>query len=162
MKFAILFIAIFSFALNLPSSFEANFKQTITQEDKKLNYKGKVFVKEDKIFWHYIYPNEKQIWINDKLYMYEPDLMQVTITKRPKFNITNLIKEAKQISKNQYIIIKENKKFLITQDKNLTITYTDEVGNENKIIIYNIKPKELNSSLFTPKYPKDSDIIVQK
>ena len=84
------------FALNLPEYFSADFTQKIYSDNSILTYKGKIFTDSKKVFWKYTYPNEKEIWITDKVYVYEPDLMQVTISKKPKLNIFNAIKNAKK------------------------------------------------------------------
>ena len=161
--FLILFLLITSNALNLPKNFEANFTQSIINENKKIIYKGEIFYKNGKILWEYFYPVKKYIWIKDKVYVYEPDLLQVTISKQPKFTLTNIIKNAKKIQKNKYIATINNKKIVFTYNKTLKeLHYKNEMDNLVTIKFYNQKEKEINDSLFIPKYPKDVDIIYQR
>ena len=159
----IMFLLISSInALTLPKNFEANFIQTINSQGKKLIYKGKIFYKNGKILWKYSYPVEKYIWINDKVYIYEPNLMQVTISKKPKFNLENILKNAKK-EKNFYVAKIDNKKVYFIYDKTLkSLHYKDDAGNLVKIKFSNTSFKALKDSLFVPTYPNDVDIIYQR
>jgi len=151
------------FALNLPNNFSANFVQTINSNGKKIVYKGKVFFKNSKILWQYTYPNEKYIWINDKVYIYEPDLYQVTITKKPDLTLTKILKNAKKIGHNTYETEFKNTKVYFIYDGTLKkIWYKDEVGNLVTIVFKNQNNLKLDNDLFIPTYPKDVDIIYQK
>ena len=156
-------LAVFLNALNLPSNFEADFIQTINSNGKNLLYKGKIYFQKEKIFWHYLYPVEKYIWINDKVYVYEPDLIQVTISKKPKFNLQNIIKNAKKIKQNEYETVIDKKKVYFVFEKTIKkLWYKDKMDNLVTIVFNNISLKKLNPSLFIPKYPKDVDIIYQR
>ena len=156
-----IFLIINLFALNLSKYFSADFIQKIYSEKSTLTYKGKIFVKNNKVYWKYTYPNEKEIWINDKVYIYEPDLMQVTISKKPKLNIFNAIKNAKKIKDNIYLAKIDNKNIYFIYDKTLQkVWYKDDVGNEVKINFYKKSTKKFNLTLI-PKFPKDVDFIYQ-
>jgi len=160
--FLILLTFTISFALNIPSNFKANFIQTIKSDNQKIEYKGEIFYKNGKILWKYTYPTEKYIWIGKKVYIYEPDLYQVTITKRPKFNLENILKNAKKINSHTYKTTINNTKVTFIYDKFLQkLSYKDKVGNRVEIVFSNYSTKELNNSLFTPNFPKDVDIIYQ-
>ena len=161
-NFIILLIFSLSFALNIPSNFKADFIQTIKSDNQEITYKGKIFYKNGKILWKYNYPTEKYIWIGKKVYVYEPDLYQVTISKKPKFNLENILKNAKQIKKDTYETIINHTKVKFKFNKFLqNLSYKDEVGNKVEIIFSNYSTKELNNSLFTPTYPDDVDVIYQ-
>ena len=160
-KLLILVLFVFSFSLTLPKSFKANFIQTIKSNNQTITYKGKIFYKDGKIFWKYTYPVEKYIWINKKVYIYEPNLYQVTITKKPKINLNSIVKNAKKIKDNLYEAKINNKKVKFIYDKFLKeLSYIDDVGNRVKIVFSNYS-KDVNIS-FTPKYPLDVDIIYQR
>ncbi|GAB6073590.1 hypothetical protein JCM15786_02470 [Nautilia lithotrophica] len=150
------------FALNLPEYFSADFIQKIYSENNVLTYKGKIYTDSKKVFWKYSYPNEKYIWINKKVIIYEPDLLQVTISKKPKFNLFDAIKNAKKTKNNEYIATIDNKKVNFIYDKYLEKAwYIDDVGNKVVITFKNQSTKNVDQSLFMPKYPKDVDIIYQ-
>ncbi len=151
------------FALNLPHNFSAAFIQTINNNGQKIIYKGKIFYKDSNIFWKYIYPVEKNIWINDKIYIYEPDLQQITISKRPKFTLQNIIKNAKKLKKNEYETEINRKKVYFIYEKSLKkLWYKDDVGNLITVRFFNQSNKQTDNLLFIPKYPKNIDIIYQR
>ncbi len=159
----ILFLLVSINALNLPSNFQADFIQTINSNGKKLIYKGKVYFQKEKIFWHYTYPVEKYIWVNDKVYVYEPDLIQVTVSKRPEFNLQNIINNAKKIKQNIYEALIDKKKVYFIFDKVLKkLWYKDDIGNTVTIKFKNVSLKKPASIIFVPKYPKDADIVYQR
>ncbi|MEO1923990.1 MAG: LolA-like outer membrane lipoprotein chaperone, partial [Nautiliaceae bacterium] len=142
-------------------AFKSDFNQTIISDNQKLIYKGKVFYKNKQILWKYIYPEKKYIWVKDKVYIYEPDLMQVTITKKQNLNLQNILKHAKKIKNNLYETNLDNKKIYFIYDKTLKkLYYTDEMGNKVKINFYN-QSNEVNDSIFKPKIPDDTDVIYQ-
>jgi outer membrane lipoprotein carrier protein len=162
-KILILFFITYLFALNLPEYFSASFVQKIYSNDKVLIYKGKIYTDSKNVFWKYTYPNEKKIWITDKVYVYEPDLIQVTISDKPKLNLFEAIKKAKKIKQNEYVAKVNNKKIYFLFDKTLQKAwYTDDVGNKVEIVFYNQTDKKIPKSLFTPTYPDDVDFIYQK
>ena len=162
---AFIIVLLFSYlnALSLTNNFEANFTQTINSNGKKLFYKGQIFYKNGKILWKYSYPVKKYIWINKKVYIYEPDLMQVTISKKPKFNLENILKNAKK-EKEFYMTKIDNKKVYFIYDKTLkSLHYKDDAGNLVTIDFSNTSTKSIEDSLFIPTYPKkDVDFIYQR
>ena len=149
-------------ALMLPKNFKADFIQTINNNQNTLVYKGKIFYKNGKILWEYIYPVKKYIWINNKVYIYEPNLMQVTISKKPSFNLYNILKNAKK-EKNFYISKINNKKVYFVYNKTIkSLHYKDDAGDLVKISFSNISTKPIKNFVFTPHYPEDVDIIYQR
>ena len=159
----VLFFLITLNALTLPKNFQSDFVQTITDKDNKIIYKGKIFYKNGKLLWHYTYPVDKYIWILDKVYIYEPDLYQVTITRKPKFNLENIIKNAKKVNNNLYetkindILVKFKYNNFLKELK-----YKNKMDNLVDIKFFNQKIIPIKDSIFKPNYPKDVDIIYQR
>jgi len=161
LKFLILLIATNIWALSLPKYFSSDFIEKIYSDKSTITYKGKIYTDSNSVFWKYTYPNEKLIWINDKVYVYEPDLIQVTISKKPKFNLFSAIKNAKK-TENGYIAEVDGKKVHFIYDNTLKKAwYTDDVGNKVVITFSNQSEKKIDPSVFIPKYPKDVDVIYQ-
>jgi outer membrane lipoprotein carrier protein len=147
------------FALNLPKNFATKFTQYIYQNNKKLTYKGIVILNNNKIYWKYTYPSLKEIWIKDKVYIYEPDLMQVTVSKKPKLNLFKILKNAKKLKDNLYVALADNKEIYFIYNKTLKKAYyTDDIGNRVEIYF-----KKINKNLKIPplNFPKDIDFIYQ-
>jgi outer membrane lipoprotein carrier protein len=116
-------------------------------------------VNKNIIYWKYTYPNLKEIWIKDKVYIYEPDLMQVTISKKPKLNLFKILKNAKKLKNNLYVAFADNKEIYFIYDKRLKKAYyTDDIGN--RVEIY-FKKIDKNISIPPLNFPKDIDIIYQ-
>jgi outer membrane lipoprotein carrier protein len=159
-KFILLIILCLNLsALNLPKNFAANFTQYIYQNDKKLTYKGIIILNNNQIYWKYTYPTLKEIWIKDKVYIYEPDLIQVTISKKPKLNLFKILKNAKKIDNNKYMALADNKEIYFIYDKTLKKAYyKDDIGNSIEIYF-----KKLDKNISVPplNFPKDIDFIYQ-
>lgn len=164
--FILLSIYAFGFELKY-NSFISDFNQSVRSENKTINYEGKVYVNNELIFWHYTKPIEKKIWVtlDNKIYVYEPDLEQVTIyNTSKKDDFFKLIKTAKQIKKNLYLKEYDNKKIYFETKNNLIkkIFYKDKIDNLVTLNFYNTQKKDINLSKFTPKYPSYVDIIYAK
>ncbi len=161
--FVLLFFLITLNALELPKNFSANFTQTITTQNKNLIYKGKIFYKKGKILWKYTYPVTKYIWINNKVYIYEPNLYQVTISPKPKFTLENIIKHAKKLKDHLYLAIINNTKIYFKYNKTIKfLKYKNKMGDLVEIKFFNQKFTPINSKMFITSYPKDVDIIYQR
>jgi len=163
----VIFMIIFSYGFDIKyKSFESDFNQTVKSENKVILYTGKVYVNNNLVYWHYLKPIEKKIWaINNKIYVYEPDLEQVTIYKTSKKdNFFDLIKTAKKEKNNLYLKKYDNKNIYFEVNNKLVkkIYYKDKIDNLVTLNFYNIKPKEFNISFFKPKYPEYVDIIYAK
>ena len=112
----VLFISTFSFAsINNINSFEADFKQIITDEkDKKLTYSGHILAsKPQNALWNYTKPVKKKIYIQGHIVtIVEPEIEQVIRRELSSdFNFFKIIKRAKQIDKNKYLAVDKNIKF---------------------------------------------------
>jgi outer membrane lipoprotein carrier protein len=162
MKMLFIFLsAVFSFALTLPKTFSADFNQTIKSDNKTLHYKGKIFYKNGNLVWKYTYPYKKTIWVKDQIYIYEPDLMQVTIMPRKNDTLKELLKKAKKISRNLYMTEYKGKKYYFVYDKYLRkLYYNDDMGNKIEIVFYDFKPNA-PSKVFKLNFPNDVDVIHQ-
>ncbi len=158
--FKLIILPIFSFALSLPQSFSADFNQTIISNKNTLHYSGKIFYKNKNIVWKYIKPYSKIIWIKDKIYVYEPDLMQVTIMNRKK-SLDKLLKNAKKVKQNLYVATYEGKKYYFVFDNRLKkLYYNDDMGNKVEIIFYNYK-NNAPTKEFEINFPEEVDVIYQ-
>ncbi|GAB6044806.1 hypothetical protein JCM11957_04040 [Caminibacter profundus] len=157
----IIFFMKLLYGIELPNEFSAKFIQTIKSNDQNLTYKGQVFYKKGNIVWKYNYPTQKIIWIEDKVYIYEPDLLQVTITKRKKLTLEDILKNSKKIKNNLYISQIDNKKIYFIYDKTLKkLYYTDDIGNKVEINFFE-QNKKTPKEIFKINYPQDIDIIYQ-
>jgi len=163
----LVFIIVISHGFELKcKSFESDFNQTVKSENKTIFYKGKVYINNNLVYWHYMKPIEKKIWsTNNKIFVYEPDLEQVTIYKTTKKdNFFKLIKTAKKLKENLYLKKYNNKDIFFNVKNNMInkIYYKDKIDNLVTLNFYNIEKKEFNLSLFKPKYPEYVDIIYTK
>lgn len=169
MKHIFLLIIFFtlSFAsLNELNSFEADFKQSITDEkDKVLTYSGHmVALKPQNAIWNYTKPVKKDIYVNSySVTVIEPEIEQVIIRKID-FNLDffKMIQNAKEIEKNRFLALYKEKKFtIITQNNTIkSISYIDEFENRVEIIFENQKQnREIDIEIFQPMIPSEYDII---
>jgi outer membrane lipoprotein carrier protein len=164
----LLFITTFSFSFELKyKTFSADFNQSVESNKKVINYTGKVFVKNSLIFWDYKTPIEKKIWVTNfnKIYIYEPDLEQVTIYKNSSSkDFFQLLTTATQIDDNLYKKQFDKKEIFFKTQNGMVkkIYYKDKIDNLVTLNFKNIEKKEFNNSLFLPSFPKDVDIIYAK
>jgi len=164
MKYIILmFLIVSSYSLELKyKNFESDFNQTVKSENKVIKYQGKVYINNNLVYWDYTSPIEKKIWSNSKIYVYEPDLEQVTIYQKGKDDdFFTLLKTAKKVKKNLYLKKYDNKNiyFVVKNGMITKIYYKDKVDNLVTLNFYNIKQKDFNLSFFIPNYPEYVDKI---
>ena len=170
MKYALLFSLLLTFVeANLIDlhSFQADFKQSITDDKQKiLNYKGKVIAtKPQNALWNYTYPISKLVYINSRtVTIVEPELEQVIIKNiESNFDFFKLVQNAQKISKQKYETFYKETRFFIKTDKNEiieSISYKDEFENDVVIHFSNqIINKPLNAEIFIPNVPLDYDVI---
>lgn len=164
---SLLISSLFSFGENL-QSFEANFVQTITDETGKiLTYKGQMHTKRPNfVLWDYTYPQRaaKKLYMNEKrAVLVQPMLEQATISKvRSGMNFFKILSSAKRVDTSHYEASYHNIDFTLKEENGviMSLSYEDEL--ENKILIIFTKQRQnrpIEDSLFTPKVPKDYDII---
>ncbi|MRJ05915.1 MAG: hypothetical protein C6I01_00115 [Epsilonproteobacteria bacterium] len=149
--------------LELPSNFSAHFNQVIYGDNgKKLTYTGEVYFRNNQVYWHYSYPTEKMIWVNQgRFVVYEPDLMQVTIAKPKKnINFLKLIKTARKIAPHRYTTKVEGREYNFTYTGTLQkVQYRDKIGNLVVITFSHQSTQPQSDALFKPHFPPDVDII---
>ncbi|MEA3331006.1 MAG: LolA-like outer membrane lipoprotein chaperone [Campylobacterota bacterium] len=169
MKHIFLLIIFFtlSFAsLNELNSFEADFKQSITDEKEKvLTYSGHIVAsKPQNAIWNYTKPIKKDIFVNSySVTVIEPEIEQVII-REVDFNLDffKMIQNAKEIEKNKFLALyKETKFTIITQNNTIkSISYIDEFENSVEIIFENQKQnRKIDMKIFQPIIPNEYDII---
>lgn len=147
-------------------SFEAEFKQTITDEKAKvLTYTGSVVAsKPNYALWKYEAPITKEIYINqNRVIVIEPEIEQV-IYKRIDTNLDflQIMKLAKEIEPNKYKAVFQNVVYIISVKESQigSITYKDSFDNAIAITFSKQKQNhKIAQELFNPKIPADFDII---
>ncbi|MFA5232850.1 MAG: LolA-like outer membrane lipoprotein chaperone [Sulfurimonas sp.] len=147
-------------------SFEADFVQSITDEENKtINYNGHIVAsKPQNARWSYTKPIKKEVYINDfEVTIVEPEIEQVIIRRiESNFDFFKMIGNAKKIDANKYIAYYQETKFTIIVKSTLieSISYLDEFENSIKIVFQNQKKNQsINEALFKPSFSEDFDII---
>ena len=164
----ILFISTFGFAsIDNINSFEADFKQVITDEkNKKLIYKGHVIAsRPQNVLWNYVKPIKKKIYIqNFGVTIVEPEMEQIIKKKYSSaFNFFKMLEKAKKIDKNTYLVINQKIKFFILMQNNIikSISYKDKFENNVEIIFDNQKQnKKIDKNIFYLSIPDGYDVVV--
>ncbi len=146
-------------------SIKANFTQTITNEQNStIKYSGKFYARsDDKALWIYQKPIKKELYfIEGKIIIIEPELEQVIFSRAKKLpKILDILKSAK----------KENDKLIayccdttyaitIKNNKIISVSYKDKVGNDVKINFFNEETNLIiDDEIFRYKIPKYYDIL---
>jgi len=159
------FTSLFAFGENI-QSFEADFIQTITDEENKvLKYTGTMHSKRPAlVLWNYTNPINKKIYINkNRAVIVEAELEQAIIKHlRGEIDFFEIITKAKLIDKTHYKAYYKDLEFTL-EEKNgiiISLAYTDQL--ENKVLITFTNQKQnhpIEDDFFIPKIPKDFDII---
>lgn len=165
--FFVLLLCTISFASLIDiKSFNADFKQTVTDEKgTELLYKGHVRALSPKYaLWKYKTPIEKSIYVQPRrITIIEPELEQAIVRKLSiDFDFFKMIGHAKKIAKNSYIALINETKYLIKIKNSIisSISYKDEFDNSINILFTNqVQNKVISKKIFTPFIPKDYDII---
>jgi len=152
--------------LNNIKSFDANFEQKIINpSQKEILYKGHLVLKEPHyILWQYKEPVLKNVYIiNNFAIIDEPELEQAILTKlQNEIDILNLIKNAKQISENEYLTnIYDVEYNLFTKDNKIQrIEYKDALENRVIITFFDTKQNiDIDEEIFKFLPPDYYDII---
>ena len=169
MKYLVIMIfsisSLFAFGDSI-QSFQANFVQKITdEEDKVLTYEGKIHSKRPNfVLWHYTKPINKKIYINNKrAVIVEPELEQAIIKQlKGEIDFFGILASAVSVDMTHYKASYKGIGFILKEVNGVieSLSYTDQL--ENKVLITFSKQKQnrpLEDELFTPKVPKDFDII---
>ena len=167
------YLIIFGFLLSIASasildlnSFEANFKQIVTDDKgKQLIYKGTLKALQPQFaFWKYIQPITKNIYLTSHIItIIEPEIEQVIIKSIPaSFDFFKMIQNAKKISKNKYTTHINDMLYTITieKEKIKSIMYHDEFDNKVEIIFdKQFTDRNISKEIFYPLIPKEYDIV---
>ena len=181
--FALLSISL-NASINLPTSFNTNFEQTITNDKgKTIEYKGSVYfqnVKESiaddrgleqsytrSLFkWNYSMPTKKEVCTDgSELLVVDHDLEQVSAYYISKgIDIAKVLTKAKLHSKNIYVAQYDGKQYTIQLDdtqKLHSIAYYDELDNKVQIVFKEIHygKGKLPSKEMQCDYPTEYDVI---
>lgn len=154
--------------ISLPSSFKADFNQTITnQKKKKIEYHGNLtFSKPNSLKWIYLKPTKKDVCTDDNnLIVVDHDLEQVSkYTLDDKFNLPAIISSALKEKKGLYLAKYNEKSYKIELDiKNRLkkVLYYDDLDNFVEIEFINIKysNKIVKNKNLECKIPKFYDLL---
>lgn len=147
-------------------SFEANFTQKITDEEKKvLSYKGSMRSKRpDMVLWSYESPINKKIYVTKKrAVIVEPELEQAIIKRlEGEIDFFGILSSAEAVDETHYKATYKGITFILKEDNGIitSLAYTDQL--ENKVVIEFSNQKQnrpIEDRVFTPKVPVDYDII---
>jgi outer membrane lipoprotein carrier protein len=155
-----------SYSLTDIKSFKADFVQSVINEsNKKIEYKGKLAIKENgKVLWRYQDPIIKNVYVdNNMVIVDEPELEQAIYTTLDKgINIVKLLKDAVKVDKNKYKSRLYNKDYFLTFENNKIkkIEFKDELENRVTIKFSNIEENvKIDEKLFKFTPPEYYDII---
>lgn len=157
--------SLFAFGESI-QSFEADFTQTITDEEKKvLKYKGSMHAKRpDLVLWSYKEPINKKIYVTKiRAVIVEPELEQAIIKKlQGEIDFFGILTSAEKVDDMHYKASYKGITFVLQEENGViqSLSYTDQL--ENNVLISFSKQKQnrpIDEKLFTPKVPKDFDII---
>lgn len=153
------------FALDLEfKNLSSDFIQEVKSSNSTLKYKGNFIITQNKALWNYTFPNNKQIYINNKeIAIIEHDLEQVIFTSIENLpNLKEIFKNAKKLDNNNYIATYNNIKYeiKINNDMPENIKYKDELNNFVQINFFNQKfNQNINEKIFIPNFPSHFDIV---
>jgi len=163
--FSLFFSSLFAFGENI-QSFEADFTQTITDEENKvLKYTGTMHSKRPSlVLWDYIDPIKKKIYVNKKrAVIVEVELEQAIIKHlRGEIDFFEILAKAKPTDENHYIAYYKDLEFTVEEQNGviISLSYTDQL--ENKVLITFTNQRQnrpIEEAFFIPKVPKEFDII---
>ena len=163
--FTFLLSSLFAFGENI-QSFEADFTQTITDEENKvLKYKGTMHSKRPAlVLWNYTTPINKKIYVNQKrAVIVEAELEQAIIKQlRGEIDFFEILSKAKSVDNKHYKAYYKDIEFTLEEENGIitSLSYTDQL--ENKVLIHFTNQKQnrpIEDDFFLPKVPKDFDII---
>ncbi len=147
-------------------SFEADFTQTITDEENKvLEYKGKMHSKRpDLVLWDYTAPINKKIYVNKKrAVIVEVELEQAIIKDLgSNMDFFDILEKAKAVDDTHYTAYYKDIEFILKEENGIimSLSYTDQLENKVLVVFTNQKQnRPIEDKFFTPKVPKDFDII---
>jgi outer membrane lipoprotein carrier protein len=169
MRFLLLFGAIFALLqaeLIVPQTFEANFTQSITNEQNStLTYSGNIKATIDKkALWAYEDPIAKKIYYNSGEYIIIEDELEQAIFGKDGDNINffDIFKKAKKINEQKFVAqcCEVEFTFITHECKLQSLHYKDKMDNHITIkfsnVLYDVP---LDDSLFVPNIPEGYDLL---
>ena len=155
----------FLFAFSF-KTFEADFLQSVKNEDNKLiKYSGKIYLNEKaNVLWKYKKPFKKDVLIrNNNVYIIDYELEQVIIkVLKEDLSLFDIMKKAKKESNNLYKATVNKKDFFLKVFNNVLeeIFYKDNFDNQVKIKFKKQKINEtLRRNIFNLVLPNDFEVI---
>ncbi|WP_120943835.1 MULTISPECIES: LolA-like outer membrane lipoprotein chaperone [Helicobacter] len=148
-------------------SFSAHFKQVVLGEGPSPVYEGELFAKlPDSIKWVYYKPSNKEIYMRDKrVVVYEPQLMQATLTKLDKsLDFFSIVKKAKLQKDGRYKAKIKDTTYYLTLQNGLPylLEFADKLDNKVQITFSAVQTNvPLEDSVFTFVLPKGVDLVRQ-
>lgn len=161
----LLFNSLFAFGENI-QSFEADFVQTITDEENKtLTYKGTMHSKRPNlVLWRYNEPVNKKIYINNRrAVIVEPELEQIIIKQlEGEVDFFGILSSAESVDETHYKASYKGIIFTLKETNGVidSLAFTDQLENRVLIAFSNQRQnRSIEESLFTPTIPQGFDII---
>lgn len=154
--------------VTLPVSFQAHFKQTITNDQKKqIIYQGKIdFSTPNHFKWRYTTPTKKEVCTDGvKLMVVDHDLEQVSTYRVDKgLDLPAILKSAKLHRKSVYVAKYQGKSYTIqvnSRQELSRIAYMDDLDNTVLIIFSRMRygKKKLPGAQLRCNYPDSYDRI---
>jgi len=159
-------IIILKLSASTLQNFNANFKQTITDEyNKTIKYSGIITAQSpSNVMYNYTSPMKKSVYLlGKKVIIIEDELEQVIVRKlKSEINLFEVLKNAKKNRDEIYTSKYRGFEFKIKKEKDVPkyIEYSDELDNTIQIEFFNIqKNNTLQKSLFQPSFPAYYDVI---
>lgn len=171
MKLLLEFLAVSCIVLadiSLPDNFKSDFKQMITNPDKKvITYSGEVRFCDKKLFkWSYMKPTKKEVCTDGKeLLVVDHDLEQVSAFYISKgLDIAKVLREAKHYKEHIYLTEFDGTKYTIQLNdagELQSIAYFDELDNKVQILFMQMQYSKgkLPVKMMQCNYPADYDVI---
>jgi outer membrane lipoprotein carrier protein len=167
--------------LSAENGFSCSFEQVLTFSDgSQQHYKGTLAVARPGRFrWHYTQPYE-QLYVSDgeRIWHYEPDLMQVTVLKHMesvdpaimklldgRLGMKDVTLLATDAANRRYRVhIHGGPEIWIALDAKGGVAYVegvDTLGNRNRIYLKEIEYRMPDAEVFSFKPPKGVDVVTQ-
>lgn len=155
-------------SITLPTSFKANFKQTITSDSKKqIKYSGKLaFSKPNHFKWSYTSPTQKEVCTDGtELLVVDHDLEQVSAYFIDNnFDLIEILKKAKRYDKQRFVAKHKDTNYTMGVNKKgqlYSVVYKDDLDNSVVIVFSKIRysNKKIKSSSLKCNYPANYDQI---
>jgi len=164
--FFLIYILIFELNALTLKNFNADFKQTITDEyNKTISYLGSITAQSpSNVVYNYTSPMNKSLFLLDKkIIIIEDELEQVIVRRlKSEINFFELLKNAKKSKDGTYASEYKGFTFYIKKSKDIPqfIKYSDDLDNTIQIEFFNIKTNiKLAEDIFKPNIPPYYDVI---